>query len=60
MATYKIKIDYDDEKDQYYIFLDSDDRDVQCFYASKDAPTIVFTRNLKDVKRVLDSSVYVS
>jgi len=60
MPSYKIKINYDDESKKYYIYLDSDDADVQCFYTSADAPTVVFARNLKDVKRVLDSSVYVS
>jgi hypothetical protein len=60
MATYKIKINYDDENRKYYIYIDSDDADVQCFYTSEEAPTVVFTRNLKDIKRVVDSSVYVS
>jgi hypothetical protein len=60
MEKYHIKIDYDDKQNRYYIFLDSEDHNVQCFYSCKDAPTVTFTRNLKDVKRVLDSSVYVS
>jgi len=59
VEKYEVHIEYDDERDKYFIYLNDDNSDVQCFFSCDEAPTIKFTRNLKEVKNVLDASEYV-
>ena len=55
-----IHIDYNTERDRYYVWLDDENGDIQCFFAFVNAPTLRFTKNLENEKYVLDSKLYLS